>query len=235
MNNQIFIKLLFIFFGMIATKSTYAMTFSLPTTGNVIGQIQKIKAGAGDTLFKLAQRYDIGVKEIVVHNPKKGLNTRLAKGTVVIIPAQFVLPSGPREGIVLNLAQMRIYRFHQDGTQVDTYPVGIGRPGWSTPQGTTTIISKQKNPSWTPPPSIRREAARRNRILPKSIPPGPRNPLGRYALHLGISGILIHGTNQQGSVGQRCSHGCVRMFARNIEELFQNAPIGTPVRIIHEK
>ncbi len=233
--NHLFSISLFIIFGITATNSTYAMTFSVPATGNVIGQIQKVKAKRGDTLFKLAQKYDIGIKEIMAHNPKRGLGSQLAAGTVVTIPTRYTLPSGPRSGVVLNLAQMRLFHYNADGTQVDTYPVGIGRPGWSTPQGETTVVSKSKNPSWTPPPSIRREALRSNRTLPKSIPPGPRNPLGRYAIHLGMSGILIHGTPQQTSIGQRCSHGCIRMFTKNIEELFNTIQIGTPVRIIHEK
>jgi L,D-transpeptidase ErfK/SrfK len=112
--------------------------------------------------------------------------------------------------------------------------VGIGRQGWSTPLGKTRIVSKQAHPAWHPPESIRREAARNGKTLPLVVPPGPHNPLGQYAMHLGFSGILMHGTNNPSSVGLRSSHGCIRMYADDIEELFSTTNIGTPVRLVFE-
>lgn len=228
------INLLAVLFGTLAINPTYALTYSIPSDGEVIGGYQKIRMNGKETLFDVAKRYDIGVQEMLAHNRGMRLYSRGRKGATVTIPAQFKLPSGPREGIVLNINQRRLYYFRPGGEEVVTYPVGVGRSGWSTPKGETTVVAKRANPSWTPPPSIRREAARRGRQLPKVVPAGPRNPLGRYAINLGISGILIHGTNQQTSVGVRCSHGCIRMYSHNIKALFNEVTIGTPVRIINE-
>ncbi len=230
MKKQLFLSLL----GAFAIESSLAATFSLPEEGSVIGEVRKVTMKKGETLFALAQRYDIGIQEMMRANPKIRIWSRYSKNIEVTIPSQYVLPSGEREGIVLNLAENRIYYFHPDRKEVSTYPVGVGKSGWSTPKGTTQITGMIRNPAWHPPVSIRREAARGGRILPTVVPPGPRNPLGRYAMRLGISGILIHGTPQVHTIGQRCSHGCIRMFAKNLQELFEKVSVGTSVRIIHE-
>jgi L,D-transpeptidase ErfK/SrfK len=217
-------------------SSVHGLTYTIPSSGNTIGEHRTVKAGSTtetDTLTELAQLFDIGVYEMVRANPR--LSGKLLKpNTSVIIPAQFTLPSGPRKGIVLNLADMRLFYYHPDGNTVTTYPVGIGRQGWSTPLGNTRIISKTKNPAWHPPASIRREAERKGKILPLVVRPGPRNPLGQYAMHLGFSGILMHGTNQPTSIGLRSSHGCIRLYPADIEELFSLVPIGTSVRVVYE-
>lgn len=213
-----------------------ALTYKIPYSGNVVGEYEKTRAGstaATDTLIELAQQFDIGVYEMVKANPR--LNEKVLKpNTSVIIPAQFTLPSGPREGIVLNLADMRVFYYHPDGDTVSTYPVGIGRQGWSTPVGSTRIVSKTKNPAWHPPASIRREAARKGKTLPLVVPAGPHNPLGQYAMHLGFTGILMHGTNQPSSIGLRSSHGCIRLYPADIKELFSMVSVGTPVRVVYE-
>lgn len=216
--------------------NTSALTYKIPGSGNVVGEYEKARAGstsATDTLIELAQQFDIGVYEMVRANPRLSGKT-LKPNTSVIIPAQFTLPSGPRKGIVLNLADMRVFYYHPDGETVSTYPVGIGRQGWSTPTGNTRIVSKKKNPAWHPPASIRREAARKGKTLPLVVPAGPRNPLGQYAMYLGFSGILMHGTNQPSSIGLRSSHGCIRLYPADIEELFSMVPIGTSVRVVYE-
>ncbi len=220
--------------GLFVVNSTYALTYSVPNDGSTIGSIQRVQMNGKETLFDIAKRYDIGVQEILSYNRKFSLYRRGKRGTAVTVPTRFNLPNGPRVGIVLNLAQKRLYYFHPDGTKVDTYPVAVGKQGWSTPRGETTIVAKRANPSWTPPKSIRREAARRGRTLMRVVPPGPRNPLGRYAMNLGFSGVLIHGTTQPSSIGTRCSHGCIRMYPHNIKTLFNDVTIGTPVRIVNE-
>lgn len=213
--------------------SAWSLTYPIPSSGNVIGEYKKVQARSGDSLRDLAERYDVGMYEIFRANPRLP-HHGLHGGTTVIIPAKFVLPSGPRSGIVLNVAHMRVYYYHPDGDYVSTYPVGIGRSGWSTPLGQTQIVSKEKNPAWHPTPSIKREAARKGKTLPNVVPAGPKNPLGRYAMHLGFKGILMHGTNAPNSVGLRSSHGCIRLFANDIAELFSMAPIGTRMRVIYE-
>lgn len=225
MNKQIslIISTLCLFF----IQPVMALTYKVPSSGNVVGSYQKVTA-RGESLYQIAQKYDVGMAEIQRANPKIRLHVPL-HGRTVTVPTRFTLPSGPRQGIVLNLAQMRIFYFH--GGSVSTYPVGVGRTGWGTPRGNTRIASKTKNPSWRPPPSIRREAARKGKTLPLVVPPGPKNPLGHYAMHLGFPRIVIHGTNAPGSIGTRSSHGCIRMYGRDIQELFNKTAVGTSVRV----
>lgn len=214
--------------------SSFALTYKIPLFSDVVGEHKTVDSGSANSLTELAEQYDIGAYEMGVANPHL-VKKKLKHNTSVIIPAQFTLPSGPREGIVLNLATMRVFYYHLDGKTVSTYPVGIGRQGWSTPRGKTTIVSKEKHPTWHPPASIRREAEARGKTLPLAVPPGPRNPLGQYALHLGFTGILMHGTIQPASIGLRSSHGCLRLYPADIKELFYTVPIGTVVRVIYEE
>lgn len=222
-----------IFFLGLYHPDTFALTYKIPRSGNVIGEYEETTAGSAVSLTELAQQHDIGMYEMARANPHL-YRKRLKYNTSVIIPSQFTLPSGPKKGIVLNLADMRIFYYHPDETTVSTYPVGVGRSGWSTPRGTTSIVSKEKNPAWHPPESIRREAARRGKTLPRVVPAGPRNPLGQYAMHLGFTGILMHGTTQPISIGRYSSHGCIRLYNPDIKELFYMVPIGTVVRVVYE-
>jgi L,D-transpeptidase ErfK/SrfK len=112
--------------------------------------------------------------------------------------------------------------------------VGIGREGWETPAGVATVISKAREPTWYPPASVRAEHAEMGDPLPAVVPPGPDNPLGDYVLGLSLPGYLIHGTNKPPGVGMRVSHGCVRLYPEDIEALYGQVPIGTPVRIIDQ-
>jgi L,D-transpeptidase ErfK/SrfK len=222
-----------IFFLGLYHPHVTALTYKIPSSGNVIGEHETVTAGSAKTLTELAQQYDIGGYEMGMANPHLH-KKELKYNTSVIIPAQFMLPSGPREGIVLNLGDMRVFYYHPDGKSVSTYPVGIGRQGWSTPLGKTQIVSKASHPTWHPPASLRREAERRGKTLPLVVPPGPRNPLGQYALYLGFTGILMHGTIQPASIGFKSSHGCVRLYPADIRELFYTVPLGTVVRVVYE-
>lgn len=214
--------------------STFALTYKLPIFGNVIGEYKTVDSGSANSLTELAEQYDIGAYEMAVANPHL-VKKKLKHNTSVIIPAQFRLPSGEREGLVLNLADMRVFYYHPDGKTVSTYPMGVGRSGWSTPRGKTQIVSKERHPAWHPPASIRRESALKGKTLPLVVPPGPHNPLGQYALHLGFTGILMHGTIQPASIGLRSSHGCLRLYSEDIKELFYTVPLGTVVRIVYEE
>ncbi|MGH8135378.1 MAG: L,D-transpeptidase, partial [Steroidobacteraceae bacterium] len=117
-----------------------------------------------------------------------------------------------------------------------TFPVSIGKMDWTTPLGTTRIVNKIKDPTWTPPPSVREEHARRGDILPTVVPAGPDNPLGRFAMRLGIpgGGYLIHGTNRPAGVGMQVTHGCMRLYPEDIERLFEMVPVGTTVLIVNQ-
>jgi L,D-transpeptidase ErfK/SrfK len=148
---------------------------------------------------------------------------------------QFILPDSPHKGIALNLANMRLFYYpKKQPDKVYTYPVGIGRQGWNTPMGLTSIVTKDANPSWTVPESIHREHAEKGDSLPKVVGSGPDNPLGLYAMRLGVPGYLIHGTNKPYGIGMQISHGCVQMYPEDIEVLFKKATVGMPVRIIHQ-
>jgi L,D-transpeptidase ErfK/SrfK len=146
------------------------------------------------------------------------------------LPDYYLLPDAPWHGIVVNLAEQRLYYFPPGGGRIETYPIGVGVEGRSTPIGTTTVISKEANPIWYPPPSIHAE----DPDLPAAMPPGPANPLGAFALHLGWRGYLIHGTNKPDGVGRNVSHGCLHLYPEDIERLFREVPVGTSVRVISQ-
>jgi len=209
------------------------LTFSLSPNQSIVGHIQTTYVEDGESLSDIGRRYDMGVYEMIEANPH--LDPWVpTPGAEVIIPSQFILPEGPRQGIVLNLAEMRLYYYHPNSALVSTYPVGIGKKGWSTPLGQTHIVSKHKNPSWTPPASIRAEHAAKGDILPSVVPAGPDNPLGQYAFRLGFPGFLLHGSNRPAGIGVRSSHGCIRLFAEDIKALYEMVPVGTKMRVIHE-
>ena len=215
--------------------------FVLPADGSdVVGEIQTTVAREQDTLHAIARRYDLGYEEIVSANP--GVDPWIpGEGTRVVLPTQFVLPGEVREGLVLNLAAMRLYYYpppDQDGQGkarvVVTHPIGIGKEGWQTPEGETHIIDKVVRPTWTVPASVLEEYAKRGEPLEPIVPPGPDNPLGSHAMRLSLTSYLIHGTNKPFGVGMRVSHGCVRLYPEDIARLFPEVPVGTRVLIINE-
>jgi L,D-transpeptidase ErfK/SrfK len=228
-----------IFLAMLwlANDPVYAEVYELPPEGyDVIGSVSTITARYEDTLVDIARRHGLGYYDLVRANP--GVNVWLpGEGTEIVLPSRFVLPPGPRRGLVLNLAEYRMYYFPEpkpgQPAYVYTYPMSIGRMDWETPLGKTTIVAMAKNPAWYPPESVREEHAAEGDPLPRVVPPGPANPLGTRALRLGLPGYLIHGTNRPAGVGMRVSHGCVRMFPEDIEFLFDQIRVDTPVRIIN--
>jgi L,D-transpeptidase ErfK/SrfK len=212
--------------------------FLLPPEGtDVVGIVQMTTAGHEDTLSDLARRYDLGYEEIVAANP--GMDPWLpGDGAQVVLPTQFILPDAPRKGLVLNLAAMRLFYYPKPGANeppgVITHPIGIGREGWRTPQGTSHITEKIEQPTWTVPASVLREHANKGDPLPPIVPPGPDNPLGEFAMRLSLPNYLIHGTNQPYGVGIRVSHGCVRLYPEDIARLFPTVPKGTRVTIVNQ-
>jgi len=211
-----------------------ALELPLPPEGeDVVGEIQVIKAKYEDTFAALGETYDLGYLELVAANP--GVDPWLpGEGTDIILPTRFILPPGPREGIVINLAEYRLYYYPEGQSVVHTYPLGIGREGWGSPVGNTRISAMTSNPAWYPPQSIRDEHAADGDPLPKVVPPGPDNPLGPYKMTLAMPGYLIHGSNKKFGIGMRVSHGCFRMLNHNVLELSGRVKVGTPVRIIDE-
>ena len=215
-----------------------ADTFWLPRDGDsVVGHLQGAVASAEDTLLDIGRRYNVGYEELKLANP--GVDPWIpGDGTLIVIPSRYILPDAPRTGIVLNLAEMRLYYYPdpEDAPRrrVITHPVSIGQVGWSTPLGNTKIISKVENPAWYPPASIRAEAEANGEPLPEMVPPGPDNPLGTHALAFEKPGYLIHGTNKPYGLGMRVSHGCVRMYPEDIITLYDSVSVGTPVHVVNQ-
>ncbi|MEZ5498392.1 MAG: L,D-transpeptidase family protein [Steroidobacteraceae bacterium] len=204
---------------------------------DVVGYVQVIKASKEDTLTDIARRFNVGFEDLARANPK--VDPWLpGEGREIVIPSQYVLPDAPREGIIINAAAMRLYYFPkaQSGKpqEVYTYPIGIGRVGWKTPEGVTRIVRRKKDPTWTVPSSVRKEHAENGDPLPAVVGAGPDNPLGRHALYLGWPSYLVHGTNKPAGVGLRSSHGCVRLYPEDIAQLFDMAPDGTKVRVVNQ-
>lgn len=191
-----------------------------------------------DTLLDIARKFNIGQNEILLVNPSVD-RWLPGEDTKVHIPNSHLLPDTPHKGLTLNLSEYRLYYYPQPKTKnqpriVITHPISIGRLDWNTPLGKTSIIAKNKNPTWTPPKSIREEHEAEGDILPKVFPAGPDNPLGLFALRLGVPGYLIHSTNKPYGVGMRVSHGCIRMYPEDIEKLFPQIKVGTPVYIVNQ-
>ncbi len=217
---------------LLVAAGVQALTFDLPPNGDdVVGDPAYVVSHYEDTLPAIAMRYGLGYREIVTANPT--LNPWLpGEGTKVNLPTRFVLPPGERSGVVLNLAELRLYYYPPGKNTVVTYPIGIGREGWTTPEGSTKITFSAHKPTWYPPKSIREEHAEEGDELGLSVPPGPDNPLGEYAIYLNLPGYLMHGTNKPLGVGMRVSHGCIRLYPEDIEQLVKIVKRGTAVNII---
>ena len=216
--------------------ASHTFPFDPKSTG-VVGELQVTYARHEDTLPDIARRFNLGFDEVQNANPE--VDPWLpGEGTRIVLPTQFVLPDAPTEGVVVNLAALRMFHFPKPGKDgrrvVHTYPIGIGKVGWATPEGATKIVSKRKDPWWTPPASVRREHAAEGDPLPARVPPGPDNPLGNRAMNLGWPSYLIHGTNKPAGVGLRASHGCIRMYPEDVEVLFDGVAVGTRVTVVNQ-
>ncbi|TOY99885.1 murein L,D-transpeptidase [Escherichia coli] len=220
-----------------ALHSARAMDYPLPPAGSrLIGQNQTYTIQEGDNkLQTIARRFNTAAQVLLeTNNTIAPVNP--APGTVITIPSQMLLPDTPREGIVVNLAELRLYYFPPGQNIVQVYPLGIGQLGLETPVTTTRVSQKIPNPTWTPTPGIRARSLEQGIKLPPVVPAGPNNPQGRFALRLGVGNgeYLIHGTSAPDSVGLRVSSGCMRMNAPDIKALFEQVRVGTRVQIINE-
>ncbi|MGA2188517.1 MAG: L,D-transpeptidase family protein [Steroidobacteraceae bacterium] len=218
-------------------KPTAKHRFDIDASTEIVGYIQKTVVGKEDTLPDIARRFDVGYEEILLANP--GVDPWLpGVGREVMVPTQFVLPAAPHEGVVVNVAAMRIFYYppHKKGEPqvVYTHPIGIGRVGWKTPEGTTKIVSRTKDPVWVVPKSVREEHAEDGEKLPARVPAGPDNPLGQYMFRLSWPSYLIHGTNKPYGVGMRSSHGCMRLYPEDIAVFYDLIPIGTKVTVVNQ-
>jgi L,D-transpeptidase ErfK/SrfK len=213
---------------------------TLPQDGSpIVGENTTITTVYADSLPELAHRYSLGYFEIIRANP--GLDVWIpGAGKQVVLPGRRILPPGPREGIVVNLPEHRLYYYpphrKNEPAVVITYPVGIGKMDWRTPIGETHVIARIRHPSWYPPKSIRKEHAENGDPIPAVVPAGPDNPLGDFALRLaaGNGEYMIHGTNNPIAVGMSVTHGCIRMYPEDVAALFPLIPVGTKVWLIND-
>lgn len=231
-------RLHWLLLGAMITSAAQAVVYPMPPPDtDVIGEVRVIYASKEDTLIDIARAHSLGYDEMVHANP--GVDRWApGEGTPIVLPTRHILPDTPREGIVLNIAEMRLYYYPAASAGgervVHTYPVSIGRMDWKTPMGLTKVVAKDIDPPWRPPATIKAEHAKEGDILPDVVPGGPDNPLGRFAMRLGVPGYLIHGTNKPYGIGMRVTHGCVRMYPEDIEQLFGMVPVGTSVRLIDQ-
>ncbi len=211
-----------------------ATTLVIPPSGDLVGEVQYANPEIGETLAEVGRRFNIGYDEMVRANPKIDAGKGLSDQEKLTIPSQFILPKASRCGIVINLAEFRLYYYPPGENVVVTFPVGIGREGWNTPLGVTTITAKQTDPIWRPTKNVRALAEENGFPLPEEFPADASNPLGKHVMRLGWPTFLIHGTNGADGVGSRVSAGCIRMFPSDIEHLFRLVAIGTQVRVINQ-
>lgn len=209
-----------------------ALTFDVHPGDDMVGQVHTVIVAPKQDFYTLARQYDVGFYELIEANPTVNPDAP-RPGTAVILPSRYVLPNVAHQGIVVNVAEMRLYYFPKGTDEVITYPVGVGKQNWNTPLGQLHVMQKIKNPIWIVPESIRAYRAKRGDPVPKVMPAGPNNPLGDFALRLSNPRYLIHGTNEPDGVGQRSSAGCIRMYPENIAALFPVVPKGTPVHLIN--
>lgn len=193
-----------------------------------IGEVETMRTAYEDTFVKIARANGLGYIEMRTANPTVDPWIP-GDGTKLTLPKQHLIPDAPRDGIIINLPEMRLYYFPKDGAP-QSFPIGIGRDGLDTPTGDTKIVRKKDGPSWRPTARMREEKPE----LPETVPPGPKNPLGTHALYLGWNEYLIHGTNKPYGIGRRVSSGCIRMYPEDIIKVFKEVPVGTPVHVVDQ-
>lgn len=214
-------------FGVIGAAG--AATYVLPSHDDVVGQVQYARVKASETLPQIARRYDVGYLALKSANPGVDPN-QLQQGQRVVIPSRHILPTGPRKGIVINVAEKRLYHYtypEEGPALVSTYPVSIGK---SMPKGSYKVSKRMRKPSWAVPAAVRKKNPR----LPAIVPPGPKNPLGEYAMLLDDPALMIHGTNDPHSIGTNVTSGGVRLYPEDIAILVHRAMKEVSVRFVNE-
>jgi L,D-transpeptidase ErfK/SrfK len=195
----------------------------------LVGRISIYFVSPGETLLDIARDNGLGILEVMAANP--GVDPWIPKeGSLILLPKSRALPDAPEHDIVINLAERRLYFFEDGNAKVQSWPIGIGRHSFTTPLGETEITKKQIDPIWYPTAEIRAE----DPALPTAVPPGPENPMGKFALYLGWPQYAVHGTNRPWGIGRRVSRGCIRLYPEDIEELFHMAEVGMKVTVVDQ-
>lgn len=221
--------------SLIISTHVFATAYTLPKPNDsLIGQRQYNATQLGDSVYTIAQKYDLGFNALESANPQLDLGRKFPDNALIQLPTEHLLPDEDREGVIVNLPEMRMYYFKPETNQVFTYPIGVGKIGKLIPIVKTSVTYKKENPTWTPPQDIRDyDLKELGIVLPKKVPAGPDNPLGRYAVYMKLETYLMHSTIYPESIGTRASFGCIRMYQSDIETLFPEMKRGTPVLIIN--
>jgi len=209
--------------------------FAVALGDDIIGRLAVIRLEKGDTLPDIARHFSLGIDHLSAANPGVDIWVPGARERI-LLPLNFILPDTRRNGIVINLATMRLFHYQKIGDQlaVSTYPVGVGTAERPTPMGAMVVTRKKHRPTWYVPASIAADHRKKGDPLPPKVPPGPLNPLGEYALYLSEPSYLIHGTNKPASIGLRATNGCIRLYPEDIERLFEKTAVKTPVQIVNQ-
>ncbi|HED6246795.1 TPA: L,D-transpeptidase, partial [Enterobacter cloacae] len=222
--------------ALLISQSVQAVSYPLPPAGSrLVGSTQVITVPDHNTLplEAFAAKHGQGLSNMLEANP--GVDPFLPQsGIRLVVPQQLILPDTVRKGIVVNVAEMRLYYYPPGSNTVEVFPIGIGQAGRETPRNWVTAVErKQEGPTWSPTPNTRREYAKEGKTLPAFVPAGPDNPMGLYALYIGRL-YAIHGTNSNFGIGLRVSQGCIRLRNNDIKYLFDNVSPGTRVQLIDQ-
>lgn len=234
MNRKIGLALSAIY-AALTSQHVFASAYTVPPANeSLIGQVQYVTTQNGDNAGTIAQHYDVGFNAIQNVNPQFDITKNLPAGAELVVPTKHLLPNEQRNGIVVNLPEMRMYYYVAGTNKVLTYPIGIGKVGKTIPITKTAITRKTKDPVWIPPQDIREFNLQQGVVLPQVMPAGPDNPLGPFAIYMTVPTYLIHSTIFPESIGKRASFGCIRMFESDIRNFFPSIQRGIPVAIINQ-
>lgn len=222
-----FTTLFFTIFLILDPPSNSSIDKGFPDS-NIIDKDTSYTVKKGDSLKKIASRFDVTPEELIKANKLRNANI-LNPGQKLRILTKTIVPKTIDEGLIINLPEYKIYHF-EFGRLYKTYKIAIGKRSWKTPRGKFEIANKTLDPTWRVPPGM----ARKLNIKKSSVPPGPSNPLGKYWIGLSLPHIGIHSTNQPQSIGKAKSHGCMRMKPGEAKTLFNHINVGAPGEIIYE-
>ena len=219
-----------VFLALAASAAIGAAPVAPPLYRQVVGGVEECEYTGKPPITILAA--EKGVKATVVIRQNRIKGQRIKKGQVLKINTRHIIPTEVDNGFVINLPELLLYHV-VNGNYQRRYTIAIGKPSWPTPTGSYIIEDKRTNPTWNVPPSIQEERENQGLEVVEKVPPGPKNPLGKYFMATSASGVGIHATNRPWSVGSYASHGCMRMLPSEIAQLFPQVKIGTPVKIIY--
>lgn len=216
---------------LIGAQAAVAADVAPPLYNQVAGGEEKVEVAKRTNIANLALERGVRWTVVVGQNRLKK-PYRLEPCESIKINSTHIVPAELKSGLVINLPELNLYYF-KDGAYQRRYALAVGKPSWPTPTGTYKIFEKRKNPTWNVPPSIQEEMEEQGQEVVEKVPPGPKNPLGKFYMGTTAAGVGIHATNRPWSVGYFVSHGCIRMLPHEIEELFPQIAVGTPVKIIY--